>query len=283
MKKRITISSSSVVLLLVGIILGVVVSAAALVTSPQLHGIWDDFRCYNCHGEIHGAVKVEDVPFNAFVLLTGDVPKAEYIRVNDIFPYRQREDAAISIPDFLAQYGVLGFAGVNLVSSDGGIVFLQREYITEKSLLVPYLEGIRFADENQHVSTWLKGVSKIVVIGTEKPLIVDGIGYSIGEILGENTHTVVTERGRAMYRRPGTEKTYRGEYSHLVEGKLLDDLIQGTYSALTVTSRDGDTHHIPAAKTEGAVIGMVRGVPTLVFPDTTRRDWISDVVGIRSE
>lgn len=283
MQKRITISRTTAVLLLAGMALGIVVSAGALLASPELHGIWDDFRCYNCHGDIHGAVKLEDVPFNAYVLLTGDVPEAQYITVNDIFPYRESEDAAISIPDLLSQYGVQEFAAVNLVSSDGGFVFLQREFITDNSLLMPYLESIRFADENQHVSTWLKGVSKIVVIGSEKPLIVDGIRYSIGELLLENTHVVVTERGRAMYRRPGTEKTYLGEYSHLVEGRLVEDLVQGSYNRLIVSNRDGETYDITAATAGGAVIAMVRGAPTLVFPDTTRRDWVSDVIEIRSE
>lgn len=283
MKERITISRTTAVLLLAGMALGIVVSAGALLVSPDLHGILDDFRCYNCHGDIHGAVKLEDVPFNAYVLLTGDVPEAQYITVNDIFPYRESEDAAISIPDFLSQYGVQEFAAVNLVSSDGGFVFLQREFITDNSLLMPYLESIRFADENQHVSTWLKGVSKIVVIGSEKPLIVDGIRYSIGELLLENTHVVVTERGRAMYRRPGTEKTYLGEYSHLVEGRLMEDLVQGSYNRLVVSNRDGETYDIPSATAGGAVIAMVRGVPTLVLPDTTRRDWVSDVIEIRSE
>jgi hypothetical protein len=87
----------------------------------------------------------------------GDVPQATYFFVDDLFPYHEAElGTAISLPDLLARYGAQEFSQVALESLDGVFVTLDRQYVTERSRLVPYMEGIRFKDENQHASTWLK-------------------------------------------------------------------------------------------------------------------------------
>ena len=96
--------------------------------------------CAECH-DVHGAIEWEDAPFQSQVWVLGDVPKATYFIVNDLFPYRQDEiGTAISLPDLLARYGVEDFARVALESLDGGIVTLDREYVTEHAAR-PYLEG----------------------------------------------------------------------------------------------------------------------------------------------
>ena len=198
-------------ILVVGLVLGVGGAAAGLLISPQLHGIEREFRCVSCHGSVHGAVQLESLPYNALVMLTGDVTKPGYVTVNDIFPYRGAEQKGISIPKFIETYGATtDFSRIILVSTDGGRVSLDREYVSEKSLLLPYLEGIRFSDENQHVSTWLKGISEIIVVGDGRKLSIDGKPYTMGGLLAGPTVSVSAEGGAAMKANLKTDEVFRG-------------------------------------------------------------------------
>ena len=85
MKRNVALNVSIIVAVLVGVAIGVVGSVAGVLLSPQLTGITSEFRCVDCH-QVHGAITLEDVPFNTFVLLTGDVPEPALIRVNEILP-----------------------------------------------------------------------------------------------------------------------------------------------------------------------------------------------------
>jgi len=239
--------------------------------------------CAECH-DVHGAIEWEDAPFQSQVWIMGDVPEATYFFVDDLFPYRQEElGTAISLPDLLARYGVDDFERIAIESLDGGIVALDREYVTEHARLVPYLEGLRFQDENQHVSTWLKGVRWITVVGAETPLEIDGVATSMGRLLLGERVTVSAEGGDALYVSQLDGKTYRGDYAHLYTGARLAGLLgEDAYTTLVVTDAAGDLREYPAEQVADAVIATVDGRPALLLPGASRRDWVMDVARIET-
>lgn len=282
MKAYMNISAPVIVAVVVGMVIGIAGSVAGLLVSPRLAGISSDFRCVDCH-QLHGAVTLDNVPFNSLLLLTGDVPSPELLSVNEILPYRYAGQVSVSLPDFLAENGVDDFKETSLISTDGGIVTIEEEYVSEGSLLLPYAEGVRFQDDNLHVSMWLKGVSKIIVIGNELPLIVDGRATSIGRLLREDTLTVISERSYPMYRSEEDGEVRKGEYSHLHTGAPMSDLVaHPDFSTLTVTDAQGEVHTIDARAAERAILTAYRGSVTLLLPDAHKGEWISDVVRVVS-
>jgi hypothetical protein len=214
----------------------------------------------------------------------GDVPEATYLIVSDLFPYHRQElGTAISIPDLLARYGVDEFNRVAIESLDGGIVSLDRPYVTELSRLVPYLEGIRFIDENQHQSTWLKGVRWIVVVGEETPLTINGQATSMGRLLMSDRMTVVAEGGDAVFVSPRDGKTYRGDYARLYTGARLSTLLgDDAYTALEVYDAQEQSRSYSAEEVADALIATVDGRPALVLPNAPRRAWTLDVIRIET-
>jgi len=281
-KRNVTLNVSIIIAVLVGVAIGVGGSVAGVLVSPRLTGVTSEFRCVDCH-QLHGAITLENVPFNAFVLLTGDVPEPALIRVNDILPYRLAGQASISLLDLLAQNGVEDFKEVSLIAADGGIVTLERQYVGKRSLLLSYLEGVRFQDDGLHISTWLKGVNKIIVVGNDLPIIVDGRATSMGRLLRENTLTVIAERSYPMYHSEEDGQVREGEYSHLHTGAPLDALVaHADFSTVTVTDAEGQMYTIDARTAEGAILTIYYGKPTLMFPDLHKGEWVSDVERIIS-
>jgi hypothetical protein len=269
-----------IVMLVFGLVLGVAMSSwRAFPTEDMIARAW----CASCH-DVHGAIEWEDAPFQSQVWIMGDVPEATYLIVSDLFPYHRQElGTAISIPDLLARYGVDEFNRVAIESLDGGIVILDRPYVTELSRLVPYLEGIRFIDENQHQSTWLKGVRWIVVVGEETPLTINGQATSMGRLLMSDRMTVVAEGGDAVFISPRDGKTYRGDYARLYTGARLSTLLgDDAYTALEVYDAQGQSRSYTAEEVADALIATVDGRPALVLPATTRREWTMDVIRIET-
>ena len=282
MRRKITVNAPMIIILIVGIGIGIAGSAAALLISPRLAGISSDFRCVECH-QLHGAITLDNVPFNSLVLLTGDVPEPGFLSVNDILPYRYVGQVSISLPDLLTQHGINDFKEVSLISTDGGIVTIEREFVTENSLLLPYLEGVRFQDDDLHISTWLKGVSKIVVVGHELPIRIDGRATSMGRLLRDNTLTVVAEQSNPMYRSKVDGQVREAEYSHLHTGAPISEVVaHREFSTLSVSDAQGQIHTIEPRSAERAILTMYYGKPTLLLPDLHKGQWISDVVEVTS-
>jgi hypothetical protein len=276
------IAISTIVTLLVGVVIGIAGSVGGLLISPKLTGITSEFRCVECH-QLHGAINLDQVSFNSFVLLTGDVPEPKLISVNEMLPYRLSGQGSLPLLDFLTQNGVQDFKEVSLISTDGGIVTLEKKYVSERSLLLPYLESIRFRDDGLHVSTWLKGINKIIVIGEELPIIIDGRATSMGRLLRENTLTVIAERGYPMYRSEEDGEVREGEYSHLHTGAPISDWVaHRDFSTLTVTDAAGETYTIEARDADQAILTIYYGKPTLMLPDLHKGEWVSDVVRVIS-
>jgi hypothetical protein len=269
-----------IVMLVFGVVLGVAMSSwRAFPTEDMIARAW----CASCH-DVHGAIEWEDAPFQSQVWIMGDVPEATYFFVSDLFPYhRQEMGTAISLPDLLARYGAGNFSQVAVESLDGGIVILDRQYVTELSRLVPYLEGIRFIDENQHQSTWLKGVRWIIVVGEETPLTIDGQATSMGRLLMSNRATAVAEGGDALFISPRDGKTYRGDYARLYTGARLGHLLgEGVYTTVEAYDAQGRSRSYSAEEVADALIATVDGRPALVLPNAPRREWTLDVIGIET-
>ena len=237
--------------------------------------------CAACH-DVHGAIEWEDAPFQSQVWILGDVPEATYVVVSDLFPYgKETEGTSVSLLNLLGSHGVSDFERVALESLDGGIVMLEREYVTEDSLLVPYLEGIRFKDQNQHESTWLKGVRWIVVEGVDKPLRIAGEATSFGRLLLSDRTTVIAEGGDAIYKSPLDGRIYRGDYAHTYTGVRLSELLRDhPYSGVRVVNAEGRAAEFTKDQAAGAIIATVQGRPSLVLPGLPRGVWVIDVVEI---
>ncbi len=238
--------------------------------------------CNTCHDD-HGSVEMANLPFNNLLELTGDVPEPGYIAINDILPYREQPGTHITLLDLLAQYGVSEFESVSFASTDGGLVTIERPNLTAEAMLMPHVDGVRFAAENLHVSTWLKGINQIIVVGTEKPLTVDGEPTSIGRLLLGPTASVTVEQTDVLLKSETDGQVRRGKTAYRMEGALLEGAVAQGFHSLRVRTEAGDEQTLTAEDAHDAILLLLRGKVTLVLPERTRGDWISGVVEITSE
>jgi len=247
------------------------------------HEPTDSHPCGACHDD-HGAVEMAAVPFSSLLLLSGDVPEPGYIPINEILPYREQPNTHVSLLDFLAQHGVTDFESVTLTSRDEGFVTFERPNLTDEALLMPYVDGIRFAAENLHVSTWLKGVWRIIVVGTEKPLTLDGYRTSIGRLLLGPTRSVTIEQTDVMLRSEADGQVRKGKTASRIEGAGLADIVgDPDFDTLLVRDAEGQEHTLTAAEAKGAVLAQMGRKVVLVLPGRGRAQWITDVVELVSE
>lgn len=280
MNKPTTLTITFTVLL--GMLIGIALAGWEVLPAKEMAA---RASCADCH-DLHGAIEWAEAPFQSQIWLLGDVPQPTYFFVNDLLPYRNQErDTALPLLDFLAGNGVTDFEQVAVESLDGGLVVINREFVTEQTMLVPYLEGLRFKDENQHVSTWLKGVRWIIVVGKDMPLTIDGQATSMGRLLLRGRTTTVTERGNvAMYKSELDGQTYEGLYTHRYTGVPLAELLDNPdFTVLVVTDARGRTTEFDAESARGAILAQVNGRTTLVLPELARGQWVADVVSIESK
>ncbi len=262
-----------------GLVLGVTLSSWKAFPSEDMIA---RASCAECH-DVHGAIEFAEAPFQSQIWILGDVPEATYVIVDDLFPYaEQQQGTSISLPDLLDRYGAGDWARVAIESLDGGLVILEREYVTSDSLLVPYLEGARFIDRNQHESTWLKGVRWIVVEGREAPLRIGERQTSLGRLLLGERATVVAEGSEAMYHSERDGQVYRGEYAHVYTGGRVSEVLGADWSSerFRATDASGAETLFTRVELEGAVIATVNGGPALVLPAEGRGGWVLDLVAL---
>jgi hypothetical protein len=256
----------------------------------ECHEAEDFHTCQTCHDD-HGSAEMANVPFNDLLLLVGDVPEPDYIPINEILPYREQPGTHVALLDFLAEHGVTDFQSVTLASRDGGFVTITRENLTDEALLMPHVDGVRFAAENLHVSTWLKGVWRIVVVGSGTPLTIDGQATSIGRLLLEPTRSVTIEQTDVMLVSDSDGQVRKAKTASRVEGAPLHDLVAlPDFRLLVLTDAHGQEHVVEGWETQGALLVQpmspgVDGRPpvTLLLPERGRDQWVNDVVDIRSE
>jgi hypothetical protein len=239
--------------------------------------------CETCHDD-HGSAEMANVPFDDLILLQGDVPEPGYIPVNEILPYRDQPGTHVALLDFLAENGVSEFESVTLASRDEGWVTIERDNLTAEALLMPHVDGVRFAAENLHVSTWLKGVWRIIVVGPDKPLTMDGYRTSIGRLLLGPTRSVTLEQTDVMLRSESDGQVRKGKTAGRVEGAGLADIVGDPgFDNLLVRDAAGEEFTLTAAEARGAVLVQMGDRIVLVLPERGRVQWISDVVELVSE
>ena len=239
--------------------------------------------CDSCHDD-HGSAEMANVPFDDLILLQGDVPDPGYIPVNDILPYRDQPNTHVVLLDFLAERGVTEFESVTLASRDEGWVTVERDNLTAEGLLMPHVDGVRFAAENLHVSTWLKGVWRIVVVGPDKPLTLDGYRTSFGRLLLGPTTSVTIEQTDVMLRSESDGQVRKAKTASRIEGAGLGDIVADPgFDTLLVRDASGGEHTLTSAEARGAVLAQMGQQIVLVLPSRGRAQWIAGVVELVSE
>ncbi len=254
-----------------------------MVACGECHSSEDFHTCSSCHDE-HGAVELSGITFFEVVELTGDVPDPAFVRVNEVLPDQENAGTHITVLDFLAQNGIEqdAFESVTFMSSDGGRVTIEAQYIDETAMLLPYVDGLRFVSETVHVSTWLKGISRIIVVGTEQPLLIDGKATSIGRLLIGETVRLTLESTDVMLANDAGG-TSHAQVANSVEGALLAPLLSNPNpDSIIVTNRAGETFELSGEEAANAALAMVYDEITLVFPERGRSAWLTDIVGIES-
>jgi len=239
--------------------------------------------CDTCHNE-HGSAVLEGFPFYAGVTLAGDVPQPGYILLNDVLLYSAQPYIHLSLLDFLAEQGAADFESVTLTSLDGGFITISRENLTPNGLLLPYEDGIRFAAEDLHISTWIKGIRGFIVVGPERPLEIDGEATSIGRLLLGPRHTVTVDLANVMLRSEEDGEVRSAQAGRRLEGVLVSEIVANpAFERLTVQTADGATHTLTIEEAWGALLVQLRGTLTLVLPERGQPQWLSGVTALRSE
>jgi hypothetical protein len=239
-------------------------------------------RCDTCHDD-HGALELSEVPFYAVVAFEGDVPAPGYVRVDDVLPYRDQPNTLVGLIDFLATQGVQDFESVTLASDDGGFVTISRDNLTDRALLMPYEDGIRFAAEDLHVSAWIKGIRRIIVVGRETPIRIEGQSTSIGRLLLGPTEWVTVEETDVMLKSEEDGTTRKAQVGTRIRGASLATILPSGASGVVVETADGASETVTAGDLQGALLAQLRGEVTLVFPARGRTQWITGVTALDSE
>ena len=241
--------------------------------------------CSSCHDD-HGSAEMANVPFNALVHLAGDVPEGGFVPVNEIVPYRDRPGSHMAFLDFLADQGVTDFESVTLASRDGGFVTLDRAHITQEALLMPHVDGIRFAAEDLHVSAWLKGISQIIVVGSDRPLVLDGYHTSFGRLLMGPTRSLTIDQTDVMLKSATDGQIRKAKTAGRIEGVPAENVVDDPgFEQLMVRDVEGNEYLFSAKEAKGALLAQLRGRPevVLVLPEAGRSQWVAGVVEISSE
>lgn len=259
--------------------------ADALNNCVECHEPEEFHTCNTCHDD-HGSAEMGSVPFSALIYLAGDVPEGGYIPINEILPYRSQPGTHVALLDFLADHGVNDLESVTLTSRDGGFVTFERPNLTDEALLMPYTDGIRFAAENLHISTWLKGVSRIIVVGIARPLMVDGYHTSIGRLLLGPTRSMTMEQTDVMLKSETDGQIRKAQTASRIEGVPVAAIVDNPgFEQLVVRDAGGQVYNLTVKEAQGALLAQLRGHPevVLVLPGQSRALWVTDVVEITSQ
>jgi hypothetical protein len=256
--------------------------ASVMAECAECHDTSKSHTCYTCHDE-HGSVEMPLVPFNVGVWLTGDVAAEKLIPVNDILPYRDQPHTQKSLLEFLAEQGVTEFESVTFASNDGGFNTIERANINDEAVFVPHTDGIRFSAENLHISVWLRGITRIIVVGNETPLRIAGQDTSYGRLLLGPTLSVTVEQADVMLKSETDGQVRRAKTAYRREGAPVDILAGGEFQSLTVIDSAGATNTLSATEAADAIVTRVDGSMTLVMPARGYSLWLKNVVEIRFE
>ncbi|MDF1513591.1 MAG: hypothetical protein P1S60_07265 [Anaerolineae bacterium] len=257
--------------------------ASTMSACAECHSSDKFHACSSCHDE-HGSAELASVPFDDLIYLQGDVPQPTYIPVNELLPYRHQPHTQIGLLELLESRGVVDFESVTLASRDEGWITIEKENLTAEARLLPHIDGVRFASENLHISSWLKGVWRIIVVGTEKPLVLDGYHTSIGRLLLGPTVSVTIEQTDTMLRSEVDGQVRKAKTASRIEGAgILDIVGDPGFDVLEVLDGDGNSHILTVAEARGAVLAQIGQHTVLVLPARGRSQWIPGVVELITE
>ena len=247
----------------------------------ECHTTEEFHSCDTCHDE-HGSVELSGVPFSEVVDFTGDVPDPSFLKINAIIPDQDNVGTHITVLDLLAEQGVEDFESITFMTNDGGSSTVEAEYLDDTAMLVPYVDGIRFASEQVHASSWLKGIVKIIVVGNEKPLTIDGEATSIGRLLLGDTMRVTIEGTDVMLADDDGNVSHAFVANWVQGAPLLSLLDNNNPTEVTITDASGETITLSGEEITNAVIAMIYDKVTLVLPDRGRSAWPVDIIEIES-
>jgi hypothetical protein len=246
----------------------------------ECHEAVEYHTCNTCHDD-HGAIELADLPFYALITLAGDVPEPGFVRVHEILPYQDHPGTRVQLVDFLQEHGVANLESVTLVSSDGGFVTIQTQELNDRAWLLPYEDGVRFACEDLHVSSWLKGITKVIVVDEEKPLLIGGVATSMGRLLLGPTvmHTVEQTEVSLLGKLDGVMR--KASVASRLEGVALTSLFDiDEVGGLQVRTKEGEIVMLDVQAARSGFLTQFRGLTTLVLPERGRSMWINDPVAI---
>jgi hypothetical protein len=249
----------------------------------ECHQSKDFHTCETCHNA-HGSATLSGLAFNSTIRLTGDVPAEKLIPSNHIFLDENQQLDEITITDFLKKYGVEKFSSITLYSDDGGFTTIESDQLGETSFLVPYEDSIRFADENLHVSTWLKGISKIIVVGEKKNLTIGGKQASFGKLLLMDTVQFTVEQAPVMLKNSSDGLIRTGYTAERMEGvevsKVIEIKGESDYSLKLI---DGTIQSLTGSELINSKLVLIGSDIVLVFPDKSRNAWVKQIVSIEEK
>lgn len=246
----------------------------------ECHESKDFHTCDTCHNE-HGSAVLAGISFNSTIHLTGDVPEAVFIPSNHIFLDENKVLEKITISDFLKKYGVNSFKSITLYSNDGGFTSIESNQLGDTSFLLPYEDSIRFADEKLHVSTWLKGISKVIVVGDEQKLIINGSEMTFGELLLKDTVYFTVEQAPVMLKSESDGLIKTGYTAERLEGIDVSRLmVINDEKDYSLKLKDGAIHPVKGIELINSKLILIGSDIVLVFPEKSRNAWISQIAGI---
>jgi hypothetical protein len=263
-----------------GMILG---EAQEMHQCAECHESKDFHTCETCHNA-HGAAVLSGIAFNTTVHLTGDVPEDRFIPSNHVFFDKKKKLDKITIGDFLHANGIDAFKSITLYSNDGGFTTIKSDQLGDTSFLLPYEDSIRFADEKLHVSTWLKGISKIIVVGDSRKIEINKSEFSFGELLLNETVQFTVEQAPVMLKNEADGLIRTGFTAERLEGIELSKLIPfNDGKEYSVKLKSGTVQKILGSELKNSKLVLVKTDIVLVFPDKSRNSWIRQVISINED
>ncbi len=240
--------------------------------------------CDTCHNE-HGSAVFAGLNFYSTIQLTGDVSEEKFIPTNQIFLNDDAQEIdEVAINDFLKQNGVDEFASITFASNDGGFTTVEKDQLGDTSYLVPFENGVRFADEKLHESTWIKGINKIIVTGNQKDLTIGDQAYSLGELMLMDTVKFTVEQAQVMLKSEQDGVIRKGYTAERLEGIEISRLIDlQPLKSYSVTFGDDSIQDTSYEEMLDSKLLLIGKQITLVFPDKARNQWLFGVKSIEEK
>ncbi|MHB8806395.1 MAG: hypothetical protein ACYC59_02290 [Anaerolineaceae bacterium] len=259
--------------------------ATSMHECAECHDTETEFHsCTTCHDE-HGSVELPGLSFYNMIELTGDVAEVTFIPWNHFFnSYSDLPNTFITVDEFLTKWEITDYESITLYTRDGEFVKINKSDVTSNAMFLPYEDGIRFASDDLHVSTWAKGIARIIIISEEKPLQIGDEQTSIGRLLLGKTTSITVEEAKVMFRSEEDGLTREAITSSRVEGAAMNDLLElDNYENVTFTLQDGSTVILPVDEIKDAILTKQKTSVVLIIPDQGRSDWVFDIVKVEGK